>query len=511
MTPWSQARSIGLAAGAAVAVAAAIVAYAHGHGPGGAAKALLAAAIAVAIAAFATTLPGITLRGTVIGGLFVLAGFSTWTFTDSGKLVIWGILAVAGVILAVWAWPWFARLPALPRLGTAWLGLAYWLFGIVGAVLTVHLKVAAQRVAYAGVFTLAALAIVATVRRPDRGSTGTATTGEPGATRDGRDPSVGMAAAILVGIALLLLAGSATLFDSVHAIPNQDPSTVLMRDRFWGGPGLYFHPNSMAGLAIVAAIRIGPDRAFAAWQRLAATVIAGFVLYESNSRIGFVFAVAAAVVHAALFLLRRLAPSRTPAGLPRYRRAWVAVAAPFAVVALVLVLSGGRGFLTQSRFGGDDMSSGRLDTWRQVYTDWKAGGPAEKLFGDPRTSRAVVVRSGSDRQLNTDNAAVGAFRRGGALGLIAFVFGLLLFLWHALRPVLRAPPRDGPGRMGSAWFVVAALAVVPTIATEDWLLGGTNGGIWLVLMAGEAVVLWAGGVAGQRAVASTGSASRAGV
>jgi len=510
MMSWSQARSIGLAAGGAVAVAAAIVAYAHGHGPGGAAKALLAAAIAVAIAAFATTLPGITLRGTVIGGLFVLAGFSTWTSTGH-PLVIWAILAVAGAILAVWSWPWFARLPALPRLGTAWLGLAYWLFGILGAVLTVHLKVAAQRVAYAGVFTLAALAIVATVRRPDRGSTGTATTGEPGATRDGRDPSVGMAAAILVGIALLLLAGSATLFDSVHAIPNQDPSTVLMRDRFWGGPGLYFHPNSMAGLAIVAAIRIGPDRAFAAWQRLAATVIAGFVLYESNSRIGFVFAVAAAVVHAALFLLRRFAPSRTPAGLPRYRRTWVAVAAPFAVVALVLALSGGQGFLTQSRFGGDDMSSGRLDTWRQVYTDWKAGGPAEKLFGDPRTSRAVVVRSGSDRQLNTDNAAVGAFRRGGALGLIAFEFGLLLFLWHALRPVLRGPPRDGPGRVGSAWFVVAALAVVPTIATEDWLLGGTNGGIWLVLLAGEAVLLWAGGAAGQRAVASTGSASRAGV
>ena len=81
MMSWSQARSIGLAAGGAVAVAAAIVAYAHGHGPGGAAKALLAAAIAVAIAAFATTLPGTTLRGTVIGGLFVLAGFSTWTFT----------------------------------------------------------------------------------------------------------------------------------------------------------------------------------------------------------------------------------------------------------------------------------------------------------------------------------------------------------------------------------------------------------------------------------------------
>jgi hypothetical protein len=38
--------------------------------------------------------------------------------------------------------------------------------------------------------------------------------------------------------------------------------------------------------------------------------------------------------------------------------------------------------------------------------------------------------------------------------------------------------------------VVAAIAVVPTIATEDWLLGGTNGAIWLLLMAGEAVRLW---------------------
>jgi hypothetical protein len=467
-------RAYGLAAGAVIAALAAALAYANGHGAAGAAKALLAAVIAVGVAAFAVTLPGINLRGTVIGGLFVLAGFMTWTYTTR-PLVIWAVLGVAGVIMAVWSWPWLADLRSLPRLGTAWLGLAYWFLGIVGAVLSVHLKVAGQRVAYAGVFTLAALAVVATVRRAreSRGRTG--------------DPSVGMAASIFVGIALLLLAGSATLFDSIHAIPNQDPSTVLMRDRFWGGPGLYFHPNSMAGLAITAAIRIAPDRRFAAWQRLVAVVVAGFVLYESNSRIGFIFFAAAALVHVALLVLRRWSTDRVPEDLPRYRRAWLAALVPFLMLALVLVLSGGRGFLTQSRFGGDDMSSGRLDTWRQVYHDWQGDGLPEKIFGNAKTSRAVVVRATSDRQLNTDNAAVGAFRRGGVLGIIAFLFGLLLLLWHALRPVLRR----GPPRSGAAWFVVAALAAVPTIATEDWLLGGTNGAIWLILMAGEAVALWA--------------------
>src|SRR5258708_31718502 len=127
------------------------------------------------------------------------------------------------------------------------------------------------------------------------------------------------------------------------------------------------------------------------------------------------------------------------------------------------------------------------------------------MSGNADASRAVVVRTASHRQLNTDNAAVGAFRRGGVLGLAAFVVGLVLLLWHALRVVLRRGPPGG----GSAWFVVAALAVVPTVATEDWLLGGTNGGIWLVLMAGEATLLWAGG-SGQRAAAPAGSASGTG-
>src|SRR5581483_6717358 len=105
-----------------------------------------------------------------------------------------------------------------------------------------------------------------------------------------------------------------------------------------------------------------------------------------------------------------------PAGLPVYRRRWLAAAVPFAVLALVLVLSGGSGFLSRDRFGGGDVTSGRVATWKQVATDWQHAGWAEKLFGDARTSRAVVTRlddgrppDAERRKLNTDNAAVGAF------------------------------------------------------------------------------------------------------
>jgi hypothetical protein len=41
--------------------------------------------------------------------------------------------------------------------------------------------------------------------------------------------------------------------------------------------------------------------------------------------------------------------------------------------------------------------------------------------------------------------------------------------------------------------VVAAVGMVPTITTEDWMLGGTNGALWVLLLAGEAgVALTAG-------------------
>jgi len=384
--------------------------------------------------------------------------------TERRPIVIWAVLGVEGVAFAIWSWPWLRHVRALPKLGTAWLGLAYWLLGVIGALLTAHLGVGVQRLAYAGVFALAAMAVVATVRP------------------QGKDLSGGIVAAIVVGLAALLLAGAGNLFHAVHSVPNDDPSTLLMRDRFWGGPLLYFHPNSMAGLAVLVGVRIGPDRRYAVGQRLAALGVTGFFLYLTNSRIAFVFAGFAAVLHAGLLWWRR-----RPEGLPAYRRRWLAAATPFAVLALVLVLSGGQGFLFRDRFGGSDVTSGRVDTWKQVATDWQHAGWAEKLFGDARTARAVVTRTNDGRapdaerrKLNTDNAAVGAFRRGGVLGALAFLLGLALLAWHA---VFRRP--------GAAWFTIAALGALPTIATEDWLLGGTNGVLWMLLLAGEAWVRFA--------------------
>jgi len=139
--------------------------------------------------------------------------------------------------------------------------------------------------------------------------------------------------------------------------------------------------------------------------------------------------------------------------------------------------------VVRSRFGGGDVTSGRVDTWRQVAADWRHASVAGKLFGDARTSRAVVTRlddgappQGPRRKLNTDNAAVGAFRRGGVLGGLAFLFGVLLLGWHAVT------------RRRAAWFTITALSMLPPIVTEDWLLGGANGVLWLLLLAGEAGV-----------------------
>jgi hypothetical protein len=237
-----------------------------------------------------------------------------------------------------------------------------------------------------------------------------------------------------------------------------------MVHRFWGGEWLLYHPNSIALIGVAAALRIGADRAFAVWQRIAVTALAGGVILVTNSRTGFVYLGAAGVVHAYLLWRRR------GAGLPTYRRVWLAAAAPFAVLALVLVLSRGSGFLFQSRYGGNDVTSGRVDTWKQVGREWADGNVAQKLFGDTATSRAVVDRNGL--KLTTDNAAVGALRRGGVLGELAFLFGLGLLLWRAWR--------------GPAWLAVAAFGSVATIPTADWLLGGTGGTLWILLVAGEA-------------------------
>lgn len=441
---------------------------------GGVVGALTAGGLAVLVAALALTLPGIHPRGLFVGGGFVLAGIASWTYMER-PLVVWAVLAVEGVVFLLWAWPWLAGIRMSPRLGSAWLGVAYWLLGIVGAVLMLRWEVAGERVAYAGVFALAVLAVLGSVRRR------------------AAELSVGVAAAFLLALAALLLSGAGNLFSDVHVVPD-GPWGRNMELRFWGGEWLLYHPNSMAGIAVLAAIRIGPDPAFARWQRLAVTVLAGAIVYVTNSRTGLVFLAAAGAVHAVLLGIRHFRRA-APAGLADHgggRATLVAAATPFAVLALVLVLSGGQGFLFQQRYDSGGVTSGRLDTWKQVGREWQDAGPAEKLFGDTATTRAVVKRasSGDDIALTTDNAAVGALRRGGVSGVAAFLLGLGLLLWRTLRWLRRgpggSPSGSAAGSSAPAWLVVAVVAGLPTIATTDWLLGGTGGTFWALLLAGEA-------------------------
>ena len=429
-----------------------------------AALAFVAGLIAASVAVLGISLlPRADWRGLVFGGFFVGAGILSWSYTER-PLVVWSLLLAEGLLFMLWSRPWLANLRTSTRMGTAWLGVSYWILGALGALLVVHPGVAAQRIVYAGCFGLALLAVLATTR--------------PAAERE---LSVGIAAAFLFALALLLLVGSGNLFTEPHVVPGTAWGKGF-EYRFWGGEGLLYHPNSMAGLAMMAAIRIGPDRAFTVWQRLAATALAGFIVYTSDSRTGFVFLAAAATVHAALLLWRR---TREVTGLPVYggaRRTIAAAAVPFVVLGLVLAFAGGSQFLLRERYGAQaGVSSGRVDTWKQVISEWRADTVAEKALGNADNARATVRResSGDDIKLTIDNAAFGALRKAGVLGVMAFAFGLGLLLWNVWRRRDRAP----------AWYAVAVLTSLPTIATTEWLLGGTGGTLWILLATGEAYLL----------------------
>jgi hypothetical protein len=428
-----------------------------------AAEAALAGAIAAGVVVLALTLPGLTWRGALIGGVFVASGVLSWTLMDRR---IWLVTGAGAVLFAVWSYPWVRDLRLLPRLGTFWLGIAYWVFGVVGALAALRLGIAAERLAYCGVAVLAVLAVIAGVRK--RG-----------------DLTVGIAAAFLLGIAVLLLAGSGNVFDEINPVPP-GPWGINMEHRFWGGGPLLYHPNSLALIAVVAAVRIGPDRAFAAWQRAGTVGIAGLIVFLTESRTAFGVALLAGLVHGYAALRGLIA-------YPDRRRLWTAIALPFVVVALVLVASGGQGFLYKARYGGDDLTSGRTETWSQVFSEWGGASVGDKLLGDTKTARAVVHRDGND--LPTDNSAVGALRRGGVLGVLAFVAGLVLLAWRAL-PSLRR----GEGQ-GAPWFGILVVSFLPAIAVTDWFLGGVGGTLWIMLVAAEVPVLLAARTLAARAAA----------
>jgi hypothetical protein len=459
--------------GLLVAAAAGLVeAIQQGSGTGGAEglRAFLAALTGVALIGLAVSLRGITLPGFLLGGLFIAAGILSWTYTDTGA-VVWAVLAVEAALFTVWTFPWLRDLVRLPRLGAAWLGLAYWFLGTVGALLVGRLGVAGVRIGYAAVFTVGALAVLTATR----------------ASR--RDLSVGIVAAFLVALGAVFLAGAGNALDDVHAVPD-NAWGAHQQYRFWGGPQLLYHPNSIAVVAVAITVRIAADRAFERWQRYAALAVSTVVLLLVNSRTGWAYFGAATVLWAVLVGYSRL--SRRPVeGLDSYRTAraaWAAAVLPVLLAVVIGVASGGVGFLGTQRYGDTGgVTSGRSATWSEVWKEFKADDVPQKVFGDAKFARGYVIRddtgdAASRPKLTTDNALVGSLRRGGILGVVTFLVGLVLLLWHAI-----AGLRHGAGRRRPpAWFTVAAVGSLITIGTSDWLLGGTGGTLWIYLLAGEA-------------------------
>jgi hypothetical protein len=306
-------------------------------------------------------------------------------------------------------------------------------------------------------------------------------------------------AAFLFALATLFLVGSGNALDNVHAVPS-NAWGAHMQYRFWGGPHLLYHPNSIAVVVVVVAVRIAADRAFERWQRYAALIASAVVLLLVNSRTGVLYLAAAAGLHALLVWRQRRAAARglevPDDGLDAYptrRAAWTGALLPIALVAVIGLGSGGAAFLGTNRYDSGGVTSGRSATWGQVWTEFKADNVAQKIFGDAKYARGYVIRenTGADAasrpKLTTDNAAVGSLRRGGILGEIAFLFGLALMLWHAIRGAARP---GGGRRPAPAWFTLAAVGSVVTIATSDWLLGNTGGTLWIFLLAGEAFLLF---------------------
>ncbi|WP_412541235.1 O-antigen ligase family protein [Longispora sp. K20-0274] len=417
-------------------------------------RAFLAAALGWAVVGLALSLPGLTVRGLLLGGFFVGAGILSWSFSEQPG-VVWAFLAVEGVVFATWTFPWLRDLARLPKLGAAWLGLAYWFLGTLGALLD-HPLVSVQRAVYGGLFTLGALAVLAVIKKTKK------------------DPTPAVAAAFLLALGALLLVGSGNALDDVHAVPGTAWGNN-MAQRFWGGPFFLYHPNSIALISVLVALRIAPDRAFALWQRVGVLGTSFLMLLLVTSRTAWGFAVAAALVHAWLIYRKKF----------DYRKAVAAAVLPFVLLVALMVGSGGPQWLVYNRYpnshAGSDLTSGRTATWKKVISDFKADTVAEQLFGNGDDARGTVTRADSVEdpntklpKLTTDNAFFGALRRGGVTGVAAFLLGLVLLVRRAL------------ARDAAPWFTITTIAALPTIATSDWVLGGTGGTLWILLLAAEA-------------------------
>lgn len=443
---------------------------------------------AAGVAALALSLRGISPEGLLIGLGLPLAAMMAWTHLER-PIFIWAVQGVIGLILVVWTYPWWREWREIPRLGAFWLAVPVWGLGVVSALGTGNWTVAAQRVVYGGFAVLVLLILF------------------QGWWRRGRDVSVGLVAGFLLCHALILLVGADNVFTTEHYVP-EGAWGRNMADRFWGGPLLVYHPNFIAMTAVIAAMRIAPDAAFKAWQRLGVLAVASVLLVLAASRTSDLVAILAAGVWFVLILWRTRAQWQKVTRLftaPQARRVLAQALLPLLLVGLVVLASGGTDFLLKDRYGQSASqtedpveeeeerpslgaaSSGRLGLWKLIADDWADSTLVEKVAGTADNARGYILRYRWDPaegptpdyireqpKLTADNAPVGALRRGGVLGVAVFLLGAGLVFWRATRPGV------------PLWIPVATIGMLASVLTEDEVMGTTPA--WAILLAGEVLV-----------------------
>ncbi len=442
----------------------------------------LALLVAGGMVLLALSLPDLAAEGVVVALLSLAAAVMAWSHTSEPRYTF-AVLGIQVVVFAAWTFPWFRYLPVLPRLGSAWLGVTVWLLGAVSA-LVLAPTYGVQRLVYAGIAVLTVLMFLR------------------GRQRTGRDMTVGLAAGILIGLAFLVVTGSGNLFSLSHYAPP-GPWGYRFNGRFWGGPHGVLHPNGMALAALIISLRIGPDRRFAVWQRLSAAAITTLLLYETNSRTGVLAAFVAGLAWTVVTLWRARHSLRSPVRYLGSREGALTVASavlPLALVVGVFVAAGGRDFVLAQRYGPaatkaastdpntaadnlttQSVSSGRIDNWSAMLRDWQHDTLLEKTFGNTDNTRGYLLRQAASvknqPKLTPDNAGVAELRRGGVLGVLAFLVGFGLLFWRAFR-------RGSP-----LWWRLSVIGAFATVATSDQALGGTGTTLLLLLTAGEVTAL----------------------
>ncbi|MFD0557447.1 O-antigen ligase-like membrane protein [Stackebrandtia endophytica] len=417
---------------------------------------VLAAVAAAGMLALAVSLPHRSRRGWFLGVAVPLCGMVAWTYGDN-PMVVWALQAVVGVIALAVTHPWWRDAGDAWRWGLCWLVMPTWLAGMVSAALMTEWTVAIQRAVYAGFAAVIVLVVV----------------------KARRDISLSVTAGFLSCLAALTLTGATQLLASQRWTVD-NPFGTGMADRFWGGELLGYHPNFIALCAVVVAIRLGADTTLTRLQRGAALAVASGFLILTGSRTSFIVAFTAAVGFAIAY----------PRTVARARRAvTLAIAVlPLLLTGATFAVSGGVDLMLKDRYENPEASgggfinrllSGRVDIWEDILTDYASGSATEWLLGDTANARGVYysITDPEHPEFDTqakhtaDNALVGALYRGGVVGLVGYLVGLFLLLWHCAR-------RDAPLWV---WLTVAALLV--TGVTEDEI--AQTAPAWLMLAAAE--------------------------